>query len=93
MCLLAVAFVASFHLCKLGGTTRYELGETVVASVDGNTSSEASPVVVDACHVCTVVAVPEILIAGNFNRGPVPSSSVTPLVSVLVKSIGPPPKA
>lgn len=93
MCLLAVAFVASFHLCKLGGTTRYELGEIAVASVDGNTPSEASPIVIEACHVCTVVAVPEILITAYSNRGPVPLSGATPLVSVLVKSIGPPPKA
>lgn len=93
VCLLAVAFVASFHLCKLGGTTRYEFSSVLAANVADDSSSEPNPVTAEVCHVCTVVAVSEISIVKHSDGGSVPSPRVTPLVSVSPKNIGPPPKA
>lgn len=92
-CLLALAFVASFHLCKVRGMTQYEAGTFLSTSDSDNTSSETNLIAVDICHICTVVAASGISVAMYFDRGPVPALRVTPLVSVSPKNIGPPPRA
>lgn len=93
LCLALVAFVAAFHSMGLRGTMRYPLDVTVVYGSSDDSVPSKSGFAVEACHICTAVAVPDVRDAGHPDRGHVPSPLTARLVSVLPKVLGPPPKA
>ena len=92
LCLLAVAFVVAFHGIGSRATswTFFDVTAVYAASDDG---APADRQAVEACHVCMVIAAPDDIGTGRLDPGPVPASPTTRLVSVLPKTLGPPPKA
>lgn len=93
LCLLAVAFVAAFHSIGSRATSWTFFDVTAIQAVSDDGAPAADRQAVEACHVCTVIAAPDDIGAGRLDPGLVPASPTTRLVSVLPKTLGPPPKA
>lgn len=93
LCLLAVAFVAAFHGIGSRATSWYSFDMTAVQAASDDSAPAADRQVVEACHVCTVIAAPDDIGAGRLDAGRVPASPTPRLVSVLPRTLGPPPKA
>lgn len=93
LCLLAVAFVAAFHGIGSRATSWTFFDVVAIQATSDDSAPTADLQAVEACHVCTVIAAPDDVGAGRFEPGPVPASPTTRLVSVLPKTLGPPPKA
>lgn len=93
LCLLAIAFVAAFHGIGSRATSWTFFDVTAVQAASDDSAPTADLQAVEACHVCTVIAAPDDVGAGRFEPDLVPASPTTRLVSVLPKTLGPPPKA
>lgn len=92
MCLASLVFVAAFHICGPGGTIRYSTSAAAVYAASDDTAPSSATLVIESCHICTVI-VSSDLEAGDAEHGEVPLKRTLSLLSVDLKTTGPPPKA
>lgn len=92
LCALAVAIVATFHVCDAAAAGR--MADVAIAAPSGDDSPSA-PAVVEKCHLCAVVSLPALMTADavvSIVRS-IPAGTTLHVVAFEQPAIGPPPRA
>lgn len=92
-CTLAVAIVATFHVCGIASVR--DLGPATIAYEQSSEPSRGdADVTAEKCHVCTVVSLPATLDGGAELLAQRPAPGVpSRLLSFLPSATAPPPRA
>jgi hypothetical protein len=92
VCVLCMAFVASFHLRSIGDTTWNSLPTVKADSEKNDTAPSPDGAMTEGCHVCQIIPV-IAMDSGSPEHGNVAAEQPARLVSAHLKAIGPPPKS
>jgi hypothetical protein len=92
LCALAVAIVATFHVCDAAAAGR--TADVVIAAPSGDEAPSA-PAVVEKCHLCAVVSLPALMAADSTVSivRSIPAGTTLHVAAFEQPAIGPPPRA